>query len=183
MEVKDTNTLKQEIERKFGRRVLSSADCLQLCTEISAWTKTKVSFNTLRRFFNLMKADHHPSLYTLNTLSSYCGFSSFDDFMKTRTHVSSTENAEASFLLNYLVMLFKNVEITDINDATYFNLVQLTINFLEQHSYLVDRFQKEIAQTRNGQRFYYEQFIHVDKLNSFYGEGLQYYLYEKKMSR
>lgn len=180
MEAEYANNLREEIERKIGRRILSSADCHQLCAEISKWTQIKIGFNTVRRFFSLMKADHQPSLYTLNTLSSYCGFSSYDDFVKNRANTPVPESGNGSGLLNYLIMLFKNMEIIDVNDATYFNLVQHTINYLEQHTYLIDRFQKEIAQTRNGQLFYFEQFIHIDRLNSFYGDGLRYYLYEKR---
>lgn len=180
MEAEYAHYLKEEVERKIGRRILSSADCHQLCEEISKWTQAKIGFNTVRRFFSLMKAEHHPSLYTLNTFSVYCGFSSYDDFVKNRSRKPATELSEGSGLLNYLVMLFKYMEVVDVNDATYFNLVQHTINFLEQHTYLIDRFQKEIAQTRNGQLFYFEQFIHIDRLNTYYGEGLQYYLSEKK---
>lgn len=180
MEAEYANHLRKEIERKIGRRILSSADCHQLCAEISKWTQTNIGFNTVRRFFSLMKADHQPSLYTLNTLSNYCGFSSYDDFVKNRAITPVAEHSNGAGLLNYLILLFKNMEIIDVNDATYFNLVQHTINYLEQHTYLIDRFQKEIAQTRNGQLFYYEQFIHIDRLNSFYGDGLRYYLTEKK---
>lgn len=180
MEAEYASLLREEVERKIGRRILSSADCHQLCEEIAKWTPAKIGFNTVRRFFSLMKAEHHPSLYTLNTFSTYCGFSSYDDFVKTRAQSPVTEPVDGSSLLSYMVLLFKNVEVIDVNDATYFNLVQHTIIFLEQHTYLIDRFQKEIAQTRSGQLFYYEQFIHVDRLDSYYGEGLQYYLYEKR---
>lgn len=181
MEVEYTNLLKREVEKKFGRRILSSADCHNLSYEIVQWSKTKISFNTLRRFFNLMKADHQPSMYTLNALSGFCGYSSFDDFITTKSnHAPETDNAEASGLLNYLVLLFKNTEVSNLNDATYFSLVQQTIGFLEQHTFLIERFQKEISGTKNGQKFYFELFINIDKLNSFYGDGLHYYLQEKK---
>lgn len=180
MDAEYTNTLKLEVERKIGRRILSSADCHQLCEEISKWTDAKLGFNTVRRFFSLLKADHNPSLYTLNTFSAYCGFSSYDDFVKSKVNGTAPERVEDSGLLNYLILLFKNMEVSDVNDATYFNLVQHTIHYLEQHTYLIDRFQKEIAQTKNGQLFYYEQFIHIDWLNSFYGGGLNYYLSENK---
>ena len=181
MEAEYTRLLKREVEKKFGRKVLSSADCHSLSQEIVQWSETKISFNTLRRFFNLMKADHQPSLFTLNTLSGFCGYSSFDDFITTKTNsVPDKEQTDGSGLLNYLVLLFKNTEVSNVNDATYFSLVQQTISYLEQHLYLIERFQKEIAGTQNGQKFYFELFINIDKLNSFYGDGLRYYLQEKK---
>jgi hypothetical protein len=181
MEAEYTALLKREVEKKFGRKILSSADCHSLSNEIMQWSQIKISFNTLRRFFNLMKADHQPSMYTLNALSGFCGYSSFDNFITSRSNLNlNGEPEEASGLLNYLVLLFKNTEVSNVNDVTYFSLVQQTIYYLEQHAYLIERFQKEIAGTQNGQRFYFELFINIDKLNSFYGDGLRYYLHEKR---
>jgi hypothetical protein len=44
-----------------------------------------------------------------------------------------------------------------------------------------DRFQRAIAKTRNGQEFYFEQFVNLDELNSFYGDGLRYYFMKNKL--
>jgi hypothetical protein len=83
-------------------------------------------------------------------------------------------------LLFYLVMLFKETEISDENDFTFFRFVGQTIAFLEYHPDLIDQFQREIAKTNNGQLYYFEQFVNFDRLNAFYGDGLLYYLHEKK---
>jgi hypothetical protein len=181
MEPEHLIDLKYQVEKTFGRKILSSADCRYLCHEIGQWAQFKLSFNTIRRFFNLMKTDHQPSVYTLNALSNYCGFSSYDDFITSKQRDEEVKmQAQDSCLLDYLILLFKNTEVASRNDNTYYSLIQQTINYLDQHLYLVDRFQREIARTKNGQNFYFEQFINVDKLNSFYGEGLYYYLHEKK---
>src|SRR3977135_883719 len=37
-----------------------------------------------------------------------------------------------------------------------------------------------VAKTYNGQVFYFEHFVNIDKLNSYYDEGLRYYLIEKR---
>lgn len=181
METEYIQTLTQEVEKKLGRRVLSSSDCNDLFMEIELKLKIKVSFNTLRRFFGLIKANHKPSMFTLNSLSCFCGYSSFDDFVNSKKEdKSNSSGIEGSELLNYLVLLFKNTEVSSINDATYFSLVQHTIGYISHHTYLIERFQKEIATTKNGQNFYYEIFIHFDKLRTFYGDGLQFYLQKKK---
>lgn len=183
METEYIQLLPQEVEKKLGRRVLSSSDCHDLSTEIELKLKIKVSFNTLRRFFGLIKADHKPSIYTLNSLSCFCGYSSFDDFINSkREHVPGPETAEGNGLLNYLVLLFKNTEVNSINDATYYSMVQHTIDYIVHHTYLIERFQKEIATTKNGQNYYYELFVHFDKLRTFYGEGLHFYLQKKNDS-
>jgi hypothetical protein len=181
MESEYVSLLKVYIEKMLGRKVLSSTDCRLLFNHIAQQLNSTLSFNTLRRFFKLMETKHEQSVYTLNILAAYCGFSSFDDF-KTIVKRKPVENREQqnTDLLFYLVMLFKETEISDENDFTFFRLVRQTITFLEIHPDLIDQFQREIAKTNNGQLYYFEQFINLDRLNAFYGDGLQYYLYEKR---
>lgn len=181
MELEHMNLLRQEVEKTFGRKILSSADCRYLSAEIASQAHFEVSFNTLRRFFNLMKPTHHPSLFTLNVLATYCGYLSYDNFKTSRQKVNEKAfDNQSDELLNYLIFLFKNAEVNSENDLTYLRLVQQTVIFLEQHTNIVDRFQKEIAKTINGQHYYFEHLVNIDKLNSFYGQGLHFYLQEKK---
>ena len=177
--------LRNEVEKTYGRKILSSADCQQICIEIHQKTKLRVSFNTLRRFFNLMKDMHLPSNYTCDVLAQYCGFSSFADFQKYKSEKKSNEsNAEKkrgdNNLLNFLIQLFHNTEVSGVNDITYFSLVKQTICYLDRYPEIVDPFQRSISKTANGQGYYFEQFINIDQLNGYYGSGLRYYLCEKK---
>jgi tetratricopeptide (TPR) repeat protein len=181
MESEHVHLLKHYIEKMLGRRVLSSTDCRFLFNAITQQLGSTLSFNTLRRFFKLMETKHKQSVYTLNILSAYCGFSSFDDFITVVKQKPSENNGQQNTdLLFYLVMLFKETEISDENDFTFFRFVGQTITFLEYHPDLIDQFQREIAKTNNGQLYYYEQFVNFDRLNAFYGDGLRYYLHEKK---
>lgn len=172
--------LKLYIEKTLGRRVLSSTDCRFLYNDINQQIDATLSFNTLRRFFNLMETKHEQSVYTLNILASYCGFSSFDDFKTSVKQKPADNGLQNADLLHYLVMLFKETEVTDPNDTTFSRLVRQTITFLEFHPALIDQFQREIAKTSNGQIFYFEQFVNFDRLDGYYGDGLRYYLHEKK---
>ena len=155
-------------------------DCHDLSYAISRRLGTTLSFNTLRRFFNLMKALNQPSNYTLNTLAVYCGYSSYDAFIHARKKIVKEQKEEDPGVLPYLILLFKNTEVCDRNDTTYANLVYQTISYLNNYTHLANAFQHEIAKTKNGQNFYFEKFINIDKLNSIYGRGLQYYAREKK---
>jgi hypothetical protein len=172
--------LKLYIEKTLGRRVLSSTDCRFLFNDITQQIDATLSFNTLRRFFNLMETKHEQSAYTLNILAAYCGFSSFDDFKTTVKQKPENASQQNTDLLYYLVMLFKETEVSDPNDPTFSRLVRQTITFLEFHPVLIDQFQRDIAKTSNGQIFYFEQFVNFDRLNGYYGDGLRYYLHEKK---
>ncbi len=175
------NLLKSEVEKIFGRRILSSADCQNLCEAILQTCGIKISFNTVRRYFNLMKSTSQPSSFTLNTLCNYCGYSSFDDFVIVkRPNEIAANQTQDHIVLSYLTLFFKQIEVCKKTDLTYLSLVQQTILHLEHYPSIIDRFQREIAKTKNGQSFYFEQFIFIDKLNSYYGSGLHYYLNEKK---
>jgi hypothetical protein len=165
----------------LGRRVLSSTDCRFLSNDITQQLDSTLSFNTLRRFFKLMETKHHQSVYTLNILAAYCGFNSFDDFITiVKRKPVENKGQQNPDLLFYLVMLFKDTEVSDENDLTFFRFVRQTITFLEYHPDLIDQFQREIAKTNNGQLYYFEQFVNIDRLNAYYGDGLQYYLHEKR---
>jgi cell division protein FtsB len=165
----------------LGRRVLSSTDCRFLFNDITQQLDSTLSFNTLRRFFKLMETKHEQSIYTLNILAAYCGFSSFDDFITiVKRKPLENKGQQNTDLLFYLVMLFKETEVSDESDFTFFRFVRQTITFLEYHPDLIDQFQREIAKTNNGQLYYFEQFVNIDRLNVFYGDGLRYYLHEKR---
>lgn len=173
--------LKNEIEETFGKKINSSGDCLLLSEEIYSKISVTVNSNTLRRFFGLVKSHFLPSATTLDILSKYCGFSSFDEFMRLKNNVQGdkTDDYYSQSILNYLVSVFKNTPVKGYNDKTFFSVVNDTIIFLHRHPALIDKFQRAIAKTKNGQDFYFEQFINIDTLNSYYGDGLRYYLSEK----
>lgn len=79
------SNLRNSIIKKFGRNVMTAADCESLASVIYEEQRQKMSAQTLRRLFGLIKNENKGyHLYTLNTLSQYCGFFTFDDFRKTQ---------------------------------------------------------------------------------------------------
>src|SRR6476660_2384982 len=122
MESEQLEPLRHEIGKTFGRKILTSGDCQQLCVDILQRTHQRISFNTLRRLFHLMNDHHATSYYTLDILLKYCGFSSYNDFVSYRkSHALNNEGQMDSDLLSYLIMLFKNTQVTILNDVTYFS--------------------------------------------------------------
>ncbi|HEY0579709.1 MAG TPA: hypothetical protein VGC75_03280, partial [Candidatus Nitrosocosmicus sp.] len=112
-------------------------------------------------------------------LSKYCGYDSPDELLENRKKEANKPVSNGSGILNYIVSLFKSTEVKSTTDETYLSLVKQTISFIQKNEPLIDKFQKAIAKTKNGQQFYFETFVNVDKLNDYYGEGLRYYLKEK----
>lgn len=174
--------LKRTVEDSFGHRILSAGDCLQLCDSIHKKTGHKLNINTLRRCFGLVKTPYNPSGVTLNILAQYCGFAGYSQF--TERSCSGEDNGvlpgEDKKLVEYLVALFTNTKVQHRNDPTFLSSVKQALLLLGQEPRLIQRFQKLIAKTENGQNFYFEQFVNIDKLASYYGEGLTYYLAAKK---
>ena len=173
--------IKGEIENIFGRRIVSSRDCNQLSDQIYHKTNLQLNPNTLRRFFGLVKAPYPPSHSTLTILSQYCGFQSVDEFQVVRKEENQRESV-ADGTLHFLVSLFRDIPVENDEDKTFLSLVMNTVNFLHRNSSLTDKFQSQIAKTKNGQEFYFEKFVNIDNLNSYYGNGLRYYYAEKRVT-
>ncbi|MEO6000840.1 MAG: hypothetical protein ABIN89_28595 [Chitinophagaceae bacterium] len=172
--------IKREIELMFGRRIASSRDCIQLSEEIFRITHARLSHNTMRRFYGLVKTDYSPSHSTIQILCNYCGFLSIEDVENYSTEKNSfSDSQEQKSLLNYLVNLFSESPVDDEINETFKSVVKQTILFLNHHPALVEKFQSMVAKTKKGQDYYFESFVNIDRLNSFYGNGLRYYLNEK----
>jgi hypothetical protein len=172
--------IKTEIESVFGRSIVSSRDCIQLSYDVYEKTRCQLNPNTLRRFFGLVKANYPPSYSTLTILSKYCGFQTVDEVAALKKEDTASDTPDQESVLHYMVSLFRDVNVKDENDDTFLGVVVNTLSFLNHHPALADKFQSQIAKTRNGQTFYFEQFVNIDKLNQFYGDGLRYYYAEKQ---
>jgi hypothetical protein len=173
------SSLRKELENSFGRKIVSSRDCIQMVEDIYHKTGETVNANTLRRFFGLVKADYPASASTLNILSKYCGFNSIDEIEKIAANNNTASYINSEEVLKYLVSLFKTSPVANNHDKVFYSLVQQTIIFLERNLSLTDRFQREIAKTAAGQYYYFEQSVNMDRLDSYYGDGLRHYLREK----
>ncbi len=173
--------LRKEVEETYGRKIGSSRDCHMLSEEVYTKISFNINSNTLRRFFGLVKSPYAPSLTTLDILARFCGFAAFDEFKKSQSNIQkpSSEDYYSNSILRYMVALFRDVSTKEF-DKTYAAVVKHTIHFIQRHPELCDPFQRAIAKTKNGQEFYYEQCIHIDALNSYFGDGLRFYLMEKK---
>lgn len=167
--------LKIEIERVLGRKILTSADCRYLCNDLKLHNQ-QISFNTLRRFFGFLKYNHNVSAFTLNALASYCGYSSFNDFALVNQNGIDEKNDFYSDILNYLVKTFDAVEVSSASDNTFASYALQAIQFIDKHPALANSFQSRIAQTENGRIFYFENCLNLDRLNTYVGEGLRYYI-------
>jgi len=172
--------IKLEIEQIFGRRVISSRDCIELSEDIHSKTSERLNQNTLRRFFGLIKSEYPPSQYTLSILSKYCGFETIDEAYNARhQNPVSEETVSIESITHYLVSIFKDISVKDVHDRTLIHLVKHAIQFINTSESLAGKFQNQIVRTNSGSNIYFEQMVNIDKLNAYYGRALRYYLKEK----
>jgi len=171
--------LKKEIERKFGQQIITAKECLQLAEDIYSRTSSLINFNTIRRFFGLVKTQYPASKATINIFCAYCGHATIENLLNSVNEAQQkTENKKDTILLNYLVLIFKSTNVNDDDDETFNSFVKITIEHLNKNVGLMKLLQKEIVKTKNGIEFYFEKNVNYDQLNSFYGDGLQDYINE-----
>jgi len=171
--------LRKELENSFGRKVLSSRDCLQMVDDIYQKTGYTINTNTLRRFFGLVRTNYNASPSTLSILLKYCGFNSIDELKNISSGINTDTAINKEEVHHYLVSLFKNLTVEEDNNIIIESLVQQTVIFLERNPSLIERFQREIASTPAGQYYYFERSVNMDRLNNYYGDGLRFYLRAK----
>jgi len=80
--------LKSEIEKTFGRVVATRGDCELLADDLYLKTGAILSYNTIRRIFGVIEF-RKPRETTLDALSVYIGFQSFQDFTKRFSEVDT----------------------------------------------------------------------------------------------
>ena len=95
--------LQRNVEKQFDKQICTATDCEKLGDLIKNKLSGKISAQTLRRFFGLIKYDSGYSIYTLDLLSKFCGFQdfkTFNDFYNTQELViffAATENNDKDF--------------------------------------------------------------------------------------
>ena len=73
--------LQKNIEVKIGRKILTRGDCEYLSNRISEELGQTLSYNTIRRAFGVESdCKIRPRNSTLNILSEFIGYKSFENF-------------------------------------------------------------------------------------------------------
>ncbi len=90
----DLIELKDVIEQIFGKKISNRPDCEALSDAIYLKTKRKISYNTLRRLFDLAGTKNNSSVSTstLDILANYCDHQSYSAFIHRRLSKSTLSN-------------------------------------------------------------------------------------------
>lgn len=120
--------LRKTIEERFFLKINNTNDCKLLSEFIFKGNNLHISYNTLRRIFNIVPNSTFPSLYTLNLLSTLIGFSDFmslreyrinsnRDFIHENLHLFNFSDDINATTLNEIIAL--------LNDDQWENIYQM----------------------------------------------------------
>jgi len=68
------------VSARFGKTITNRRDCEELSEQIQVVTSHLLSYNTIRRYFGIVKGQFKTRRQTLDILSQYCGYNDFTDF-------------------------------------------------------------------------------------------------------
>ncbi len=153
--------LKEEIEKVFGKKVSNRPDCEALSLAIYEKSKKTISYNTLRRFFNLAGQRNTNSLShsTLDILARYCEYECYAEFISEK---SSKKNLSLIYNLQLEIQQKEAFTIDYIESCLHqfdsnehvFNLMNSIVHFAFQRedvNFLKDVF--KIKRVFNGDHY------------------------------
>ena len=89
-EIPELSSLLREVEKRYGRKVLTSKDFESLSVNIEHETRELISSSTLKRLWGYVSLRTTPHLSTLDILSRYVGYSDFSSFRASSLGTSDT---------------------------------------------------------------------------------------------
>ena len=90
--------LKSQIEKTFGKKLNNRGDCELLSDDIHRKIGVLISYNTLRRLYGMAEF-RQPRMSTLNHLSNYIGYKSYQDFTQRFAEVDAWPSWEQLYVL------------------------------------------------------------------------------------
>ena len=117
--------LKKEIAKKIKREIKNRGDCVFLSNAIFEILDIEISYNTLRRFYNLLPSTK-TSIKTFNTLAQFIGYKNYIDF---------TQNYKYKGKINVTEIIYKSVAKNKPEDIV--NLVKKTKKSSEDFTSLI----------------------------------------------
>ena len=97
----EREALSEALYECFQIRPTDAYSCIQLANQIQLNSGVKISYNTLRRVFGIVKYQGNPSSFTMDLLAKVTGYPTWDDFVKA---LQNRDN-ERFLIKNHLLSL------------------------------------------------------------------------------
>lgn len=126
-----STVIKKKIESQFGQPIRYSKDCDALAAEISRVTNHMLSGSTLKRLMGFVKGINNPRMYTMDVISEYLGYDSFDDLIQEfNTNPSSEQN-----IINELTV--DDISVEDTIKFEYDPDIKITLKYINHSTFEV----------------------------------------------
>lgn len=143
--------LKQEIEKKIGRKILNRGDCELLANAILETLDIEISYNTIRRLFGLAP-NVKPNKNTLNILSEFIGYNNYIHFTQTYVYKEKNNLSELVFRAVYhsneveIIKLVQKTKISAEDFTSFIIILSRELLYNKQYTILNKVFElKELA--------------------------------------
>ena len=157
MDSQFVDQLKFLVQNKFSRQILSSSDCNLLANDLFKVTGVKISTNTLRRLFHLMKSKYQPSLFTLDILSRYCGYSSNSEFITSKPLNPLPKYSPLEInLLNLLLNIAREVHVPISGESSANSLEKVIKDNLSQWPECLAFFEQQLTKKKLPNSVYFK---------------------------
>lgn len=163
--------------QKFGREVKTHYDVLQLQEDMLNKSGKRLSAQTIKRVFGLIKSSSKPDPATLDAIAWYLNFPNYNDLLKWQK-ISATANppAENGFASEMVLQILKDIHPENLYEPGLQQMVKNLFVLFERHMGLSSAIYPQLASTEFGRRLFFEQFIHYDGLAFNYGDALEHFL-------
>lgn len=167
--------LKRLIKIKLNLDCSSSSHIQQLQHDIQQATGEYLSSQTLNRFFGIIQTGFNPSMHTLDTLARYVEYKSFSE-LEILNAEKNAEQIHATFSSRFIVAVFSQINPEDNIEPGILQVIKNIAKLMADDRRLAGEVYCSMAPSVFGRKFFFEQFVNIDALDSVYGDGLQYYL-------
>jgi len=165
-----------EVQRRFGRKLNSSFECVQLSEHINKYTGDSVSPQTLRRFFGFIEDNTKPSSYTIAILLKYCNRNSLKELT---TLEEKTTSDQIPFSTLYAIKEFYNIELTPEFDFNFQKACGNIAKLILSTPNLLNELSGFLCTNPVSQVFFFERHPYIDGLCSEYADFIRLYIKEK----
>ena len=184
--------LKDLIKTEYAPRTVNLSSCNDLAFDIFHRTGDTISVSTLLRFFDIVSKKSAISVSSLNILSAYVNYLSWDDFCKKQDNPNlkfhenyfpdemglrlfdiGLKNHNFSTTLQYLKGI--PVDIIDEVPSTVYKMSSILGHVFRKDPVARKTLLPELAKTEQGRLFFYENFVDVEWHNGYYADAMFYY--------
>ena len=126
-----SKVIKDMLEKKYGHKVRYHKDCQGLAAHISTTCKTTISASTLSHLYGFDKRTQEPRLYTLDLISEYLGYDSWERLTESLTKM------EASAFVSVEQLTAEKLRIGSIVEFGYEPTRLISIKYLGKYKFEV----------------------------------------------